>query len=66
MAQQPKTEQTRHVTLGFIASGDTRKPRTVRLMVQDRDFNVLSLVDFNEHDFVALMAGQSVQVEAEI
>lgn len=59
-------DTTRNVTLGFLAQGDTRQPRIVRLMVQDADFTVLSLIDFSEHDFTALMSGQNVKVEAEI
>lgn len=66
MDRRPSTPQTRNITLGFMSPGDTRQARTVRLMIQDADFQVLTLVDLSEHDFTALMAGQSVRVEAEI
>lgn len=56
----------KNITLGFLASGDTRKPRTVRLMVQNQDFEVDLLVDLSEHDFTALLAGMNVKAEAEI
>lgn len=56
----------KHVSLSFMSSNDTRQPRTMRLMVQDADWTIETLIDLSEHDFAAFMAGQSVKVEAEI
>lgn len=58
--------KTRHISLGFMSQTDVRKPRLVRLMVQDEEFRVDTLVDLTEHEFTALMAGQSIKVECEI
>lgn len=54
---------TKHLTLGFKSPGDTRKPRTVCIVIQDEDFLVEYVIDLSEHDFTALMAGQSIQVD---
>lgn len=59
-------DKTRYVSLGFIWPLDHRKPRSVRLMIQDDTFGVLTLIDLSEHDFTAFMAGQAIKVEAEI
>lgn len=56
----------KHISLGFMSSSDVRKPRTIRLMVQSEDFLVETLADLSEHEFTALMAGQSIKVECEI
>lgn len=56
----------KHISLGYMQSSDTREPRTMRLLVQSEDFVIETLADLSEHDFAALLSGQSIKVEAEI
>lgn len=57
---------TKHISLGFMQQGDSRKPRKMRLMIQTEDLKVETLVDMNEHQFAAFMSGQSIKVQAEL
>ena len=56
----------RHVSLGFVSPADSRKPKFVLLQVEDFDHKIITRIMLKEHDFVALLSGQSVAVEAEI
>lgn len=57
---------TRHMSLSFMQTLDSREPRTMRLMLQDTDWNVDVLVDLTEREFVALLAGQNITLECEV
>jgi len=58
--------KTKHISLSYLQPGDSRKPRQVRLMVQDEEWKIETLADLSEHEFTLLMAGHTIKVEAEI
>lgn len=54
----------RLVSLNFVRSGDTRKPITVRIEVQDDATSVImSSVDLDEHQFAGLLAGSVIRAK---
>lgn len=59
MPAMPQGE--RLVELNFVRPGDSRKPATVRIQIQDADSaRIMTSVDLDEHQFVALLAGSVV------
>lgn len=54
----------RNVSLGFISSGDARKPITVRIQIEDDSTGiVMASLDLDEHQFAGLLAGRVLGVE---
>lgn len=57
----------REVSMGFVSSSDSRKPRRVLLQVEDPETNtIVTRMLLSEHQFVALLSGAHIRVEAEI
>lgn len=54
----------RNLSLGFISSGDARKPITVRVQVEDDVTNtIMTSLDLSEHEFAGLLAGRVLKIK---
>lgn len=53
----------RCVSLGFMRSGDSRKPPVIRLQIQDEDMVLTELLDLDPKQFADVMSGMATWVD---